>query len=111
MLIIFFFSGRRRHTICALVTGVQTFALPICFGEVARGASWPSRDLAAASACTVALRGQGRCRKCACAGTIVRAARCVPMAVRRGVGEPAHAVGLPGGSRGPSGPADRKSVV
>src|SRR3546814_14320497 len=27
------------------------------------------------------------------------------MAVRRGVGEPAHAVGLPGGSRGPSGPA------
>src|SRR3546814_7454240 len=25
----FFFSGRRRHTICALVTGVQTCALPI----------------------------------------------------------------------------------
>src|SRR3546814_4923485 len=29
MLIIFFFSSRRRHTICALVTGVQTCALPI----------------------------------------------------------------------------------
>src|SRR3546814_9833746 len=28
----FFFSSRRRHTRCALVTGVQTFALPI---------SWP----------------------------------------------------------------------
>src|SRR3546814_2354981 len=28
--IIFFFSSRRRHTICALVTGVQTCALPIC---------------------------------------------------------------------------------
>src|SRR3546814_10255193 len=27
---IFFFSSRRRHTICALVTGVQTCALPIC---------------------------------------------------------------------------------
>src|SRR3546814_9302657 len=27
----FFFSSRRRHTICALVTGVQTCALPICF--------------------------------------------------------------------------------
>src|SRR3546814_7239699 len=27
---IFFFSSRRRHTRCALVTGVQTFALPIC---------------------------------------------------------------------------------
>src|SRR3546814_3880866 len=26
----FFFSRRRRHTICALVTGVQTCALPIC---------------------------------------------------------------------------------
>src|SRR3546814_2558146 len=25
----FFFSSRRRHTICALVTGVQTYALPI----------------------------------------------------------------------------------
>src|SRR3546814_8512607 len=27
---VFFFSGRGRHTRCALVTGVQTFALPIC---------------------------------------------------------------------------------
>src|SRR3546814_6118471 len=28
----FFFSSRRRHTRCALVTGVQTCALPICLG-------------------------------------------------------------------------------
>src|SRR3546814_5773219 len=28
--ILFFFSSRRRHTRCALVTGVQTCALPIC---------------------------------------------------------------------------------
>src|SRR3546814_2978119 len=28
-MIIFFFSSRRRHTRCALVTGVQTCALPI----------------------------------------------------------------------------------
>src|SRR3546814_9738532 len=28
-LCIFFFSSRRRHTRCALVTGVQTCALPI----------------------------------------------------------------------------------
>src|SRR3546814_3384305 len=27
----FFFSSRRRHTRCALVTGVQTCALPILF--------------------------------------------------------------------------------
>src|SRR3546814_14113740 len=29
-LFVFFFSSRRRHTRCALVTGVQTCALPIC---------------------------------------------------------------------------------
>src|SRR3546814_9325177 len=28
-LFLYFFSSRRRHTICALVTGVQTCALPI----------------------------------------------------------------------------------
>src|SRR3546814_5216326 len=30
MYVIVFFSSRRRHTRCALVTGVQTCALPIC---------------------------------------------------------------------------------
>src|SRR3546814_3567724 len=30
--LIFFFSSRRRHTSCALVTGVQTCALPIWSG-------------------------------------------------------------------------------
>src|SRR3546814_4670253 len=37
---IFFFSSRRRHTRCALVTGVQTCALPIShhfFGKAAVG--------------------------------------------------------------------------
>src|SRR3546814_8849449 len=29
MIVTFFFSSRRRHTRCALVTGVQTCALPI----------------------------------------------------------------------------------
>src|SRR3546814_5042087 len=33
----FFFSSRRRHTRCALVTGVQTCALPISMAVVARG--------------------------------------------------------------------------
>src|SRR3546814_7729802 len=41
----FFFSSRRRHTRCALVTGVQTCALPICaadrsFAELSDPASW-----------------------------------------------------------------------
>src|SRR3546814_7252967 len=30
---VFFFSSRRRHTRCALVTGVQTCALPISFNN------------------------------------------------------------------------------
>src|SRR3546814_2070783 len=32
LLFVFFFSSRRRHTRCALVTGVQTCALPIWRG-------------------------------------------------------------------------------
>src|SRR3546814_4214517 len=31
LVLCFFFSSRRRHTRCALVTGVQTCALPISF--------------------------------------------------------------------------------
>src|SRR3546814_14320450 len=34
---LFFFSSRRRHTRCALVTGVQTCALPISFYEAVPG--------------------------------------------------------------------------
>src|SRR3546814_10117194 len=33
LLSLFFFSSRRRHTSCALVTGVQTCALPIWPGK------------------------------------------------------------------------------
>src|SRR3546814_2160794 len=33
----FFFSSRRRHTRCALVTGVQTCALPIFLSETNLG--------------------------------------------------------------------------
>src|SRR3546814_15429569 len=35
---IFFFSSRRRHTRCALVTGVQTCALPITLLSIKTGA-------------------------------------------------------------------------
>src|SRR3546814_10729348 len=41
----FFFSSRRRHTRCALVTGVQTCALPILLdGKLGLGAgvNWQS---------------------------------------------------------------------
>src|SRR3546814_3647492 len=36
-MLLFFFSSRRPHTICALVTGVQTCALPI-YGNILIGA-------------------------------------------------------------------------
>src|SRR3546814_4296926 len=37
VLCVFFFSSRRRHTRCALVTGVQTCALPISGGPETGG--------------------------------------------------------------------------
>src|SRR3546814_6760594 len=46
----FFFSSRRRHTRCALVTGVQTCALPISPGDSA------DEQIAAT---TVGLKGVG----------------------------------------------------
>src|SRR3546814_13008281 len=48
-MIYFFFSSRRRHTRCALVTGVQTCALPI-----SRLGSLDMRTLAARSTAAVA---------------------------------------------------------
>src|SRR3546814_6590079 len=44
---IFFFSSRRRHTRCALVTGVQTCALPIWNPDLHRGLAlrWAHRAL------------------------------------------------------------------
>src|SRR3546814_12958036 len=36
---LFFFSSRRRHTRCALVTGVQTCALPILRGNAVEAAT------------------------------------------------------------------------
>src|SRR3546814_13561388 len=62
-ILFFFFSSRRRHTRCALVTGVQTCALPI-FGELAvtqcagRGAECEvARGLALVTAAAVGIGG------------------------------------------------------
>src|SRR3546814_9535239 len=38
----FFFSSRRRHTRCSLVTGVQTCALPIFHAD---GRTWASGEV------------------------------------------------------------------
>src|SRR3546814_2262903 len=50
-----FFSSRRRHTRCALVTGVQTCALPIC-----RGGGNPFRDEQLPQAVIALKQGAGR---------------------------------------------------
>src|SRR3546814_10463928 len=41
----FCFSSRRRHTRCALVTGVQTCALPILLGISGRPASHDNKTM------------------------------------------------------------------
>src|SRR3546814_10085131 len=51
-LFLFFFSSRRRHTRCALVTGVQTCALPIS-RRVLAPPILPSRPIPAAQPPTV----------------------------------------------------------
>src|SRR3546814_4150874 len=50
----FFFSSRRRHTRCALVTGVQTCALPISRSDL-RGARLRSATLDGATLSQVRL--------------------------------------------------------
>src|SRR3546814_6965538 len=58
-LLFFFFSSRRRHTRCALVTGVQTCALPISAAAAGvRGLGLPARRPHAPAADRA--RGQGR---------------------------------------------------
>src|SRR3546814_13287900 len=44
LLVGFFFSSRRRHTRCALVTGVQTCALPIYCAQHVAGAKADIHD-------------------------------------------------------------------
>src|SRR3546814_14783435 len=61
--LIFFFSSRRRHTICALVTGVQTCALPIsmlygCGLRLGEALSLTRGEVPAGDALTVT--GKGR---------------------------------------------------
>src|SRR3546814_10339398 len=55
MLFVFFFSSRRRHTRCALVTGVQTCALPI-YGAIGSRA-----DFAPCHLCGTASASQQAC--------------------------------------------------
>src|SRR3546814_5977404 len=80
----FFFSSRRRHTRCALVTGVQTCALPISLpfevlaaaefvgreiseGRLVLASGDPSRKLTYHDACKLARQiGRASCRERVC---------------------------------------------
>src|SRR3546814_7863420 len=55
LLFLFFFSSRRRHTRCALVTGVQTCALPISVWAVSLG---PLRPVGTATELPVRRHGK-----------------------------------------------------
>src|SRR3546814_13942759 len=57
--IVFFFASRRRHTRCALVTGVQTCALPILAFHIGEKPFRPSRGAAAADAGNLCVRRAG----------------------------------------------------
>src|SRR3546814_8549501 len=74
VLLVFFFSSRRRHTRCALVTGVQTCALPILFKRVvddfrvsvARTGQAPSLSRHRTSFETLLEIGRASCRERVC---------------------------------------------
>src|SRR3546814_1663222 len=57
---LFLFSSRRRHTRCALVTGVQTCALPICFRPRCGCRRWRPPAFRRRASTTL---GEGRCRE------------------------------------------------
>src|SRR3546814_3743802 len=58
---LFFFSSRRRHTRCALVTGVQTCALPISANALEFRCALQLRPLARIAVVTAALKPLDRC--------------------------------------------------
>src|SRR3546814_14941655 len=101
----FFFSSRRRHTRCALVTGVQTCALPISgsslqrtlgVGEAARkavaGIDWSEKAFVTVGPAQEAGRGAQQ------AGEVRRGALSLelgPLGERHGQGDFEHAVRPP----------------
>src|SRR3546814_15093977 len=101
LMLFFFCSSRRRHTRCALVTGVQTCALPI-YGRVASRMAGTDTTVVAA----VAERRAQRVLDLGCGeGWLVRRLRqetgCSAVRVDRRSGEPGGGEGgcSPGRSR------------
>src|SRR6184192_4513211 len=63
----FFFSSRRRHTRCRLVTGVQTCALPICGRPLGLPGVAAAHGRAAAGRCV----GDGEIGRASCRERVV----------------------------------------
>src|SRR3546814_19051920 len=76
MLLVFFFSSRRRHTRCALVTGVQTCALPISSSPGRRNPSSVRDAVVAGEAAGAGLDGGSATATLAGAGESVAGACC-----------------------------------
>src|SRR3546814_2768426 len=67
LLVFFFFSSRRRHTRCALVTGVQTCALPICSRSPrTRACGRSTAPSCTATGCSGPCPAPGRRSPCVC---------------------------------------------
>src|SRR3546814_6410117 len=60
LIFLFFFSSRRRHTRCALVTGVQTCALPILRSARTPDGRQPDRHAQPARSRGAPARGRAR---------------------------------------------------
>src|SRR3546814_3471742 len=80
LFVFFFFSSRRRHTRCALVTGVQTCALPILSGRPTRFSRSRTTRPARASPCASA--GVASLRRMAETGRRGRSPRRAPAPAR-----------------------------
>src|SRR3546814_7046347 len=116
----FFFSSRRRHTRCALVTGVQTCALPISRGTegVPQHAREGRTDARAGGQPGAVQRVP--CRRAGVGGAVVAARRCAVLprlrgggrAVRHGNCGPPHLLRAGGaGAGGDCRGAGRRSAV
>src|SRR3546814_11817025 len=92
----FFFSSRRRHTRCVLVTGVQTCALPICRART------PRRESCRGS-------GSGACPRCPRSPPPSRPGWCAPRTRGRSAGRRRRRARSRG--RRASARPDRQSVV
>src|SRR3546814_16487188 len=61
-MLFFFFSRRRRHTRCALVTGVQTCARPIWLADMATELDAARHTMRRAASSSVAMSASLNCR-------------------------------------------------